>query len=126
MKLFPQPPEQPCGHCQQHNWGGGEATQEPVTVVTLEGRFEFCKAAHGCLTEGCGNRVLQDCEAFLQLGFWPGTVAKLRTIFDIGMLQHWEKASKAMPGSSLSSFVGVLEETGRELGRVRLLVRPRL
>ncbi|GAQ89043.1 hypothetical protein KFL_004820030 [Klebsormidium nitens] len=67
--------------------------------------------------EGCKNRVLQGCPAFVQLGFWPGTVAKLRTVYEIGMLEHWATASKAMPGSSLSAFVGVLEETGRRQGR---------
>jgi hypothetical protein len=51
-------------------------------------------------------------------GFWVGTVTKVSTLYSIAMLKHWDKMQKHMPGSGLSAFVRILEETGQELGRV--------
>ena len=117
-KCFSQPPLSPCAHCKQTAWGPAQASLEKWAVITLEGRFDFHKAAFECRTEDCPCIQIQDGVEALQLGYWVGTVTKVVTLYSNAMLKHWDKMQKHMPGSGLSAFAKVLEETGRELGRV--------
>lgn len=117
-KCFSQPPLRPCVHCKQTAWGSAHAVSEKWAVITLEGRFDFHKAAFMCQTENCPCIQVQDGAEALQLGYWVGTVTKVVTLYSVSMLKHWDKVRKHMPGSGLSAFVKILEETGRELGRV--------
>ncbi|GAQ86445.1 hypothetical protein KFL_002890120 [Klebsormidium nitens] len=116
-KCFSQPPLRPCAHCKQTSWGPAQAVADKWAVITLEGRFDFHKAAFKCQTEGCPCLQIQDGVEALQLGYWVGTVTKVVTLYSVAMLKHWDKVQKHMPGSGLSAFVKILEETGQELGR---------
>ncbi|GAQ91646.1 hypothetical protein KFL_008240080 [Klebsormidium nitens] len=117
-KCFAQPPLRPCAHCKQTAWGPAQAVSEKWAVVTLEGRFDFQKAAFKCQTENCPCIQVQDGAEALQLGYWVGTVTKVVTLYSVAMLKHWDKTQEHMPGSGLSAFVKILEETGQELGRL--------
>lgn len=117
-KCFSQPPQHPCKHCKRSAWGPAQVTTEKWAVITLEGRFDFHKAAFECQTENCPCVLVQDGTEALQLGFWVGTVTKVTTLYSMAMLKHWDNTQKHMPGAGLSAFVKILEETGQELGRV--------
>lgn len=117
-KCFSLPPLHPCVHCKQTAWGPAQASNEKWAVITLDGRFDFHKAAFKCETENCPCVQIQDGAEALQLGFWVGTVTKVSTLYSMGMLKHWDKTQKHMPGAGLSAFVKILEETGQDLGRV--------
>ena len=41
-------------------------------------------------------------------GFWPGTLKRIRYVFDIQLLEWFDILCKCMPGTSLSAFVQAL------------------
>jgi hypothetical protein len=118
-KVFAKSLSAACARCGVCSWGPPQATNKPLTVVTLAGRFDFVRATFACQTKGCGCSHEQDSLDAVDLGAWPGTVSECRTVYDVALLNFWDKMSKDQPGASIIALVKVLEGISRDHGRVR-------
>ncbi|XP_057310545.1 uncharacterized protein LOC130648507 [Hydractinia symbiolongicarpus] len=62
----------------------------------------------------CGKRYDPFCLSnLLGSGYWPGSLKQINCIFHESCFIMWDRFSKRMPGSSISSFVKSLEDVSR-------------